>query len=315
MFIIDTSDPSGGPLGPRRVPPADRSLAPAPDEPGPDRPQPARRARASGERVQGEQAPGGTVQRLADRPWGTGIFRRQIRLAVDGAVVEAALADDYQRFALRLVHDGTTIVAVEADTVRIPWTACPGAAVALRALEGQPLAALADPRAHGIDPRQHCTHLFDLVTLVAAHARDDGLRRFDDIAVPDRRDGATRATLWRDGAELLTWDVVGDQIVAPEPFAGRHLSGSFAAWATGALEADRAEAAIVLRRATLMGSGRSADIDDAARASDYAGFVGSCFTFQPERVEGARRRWGSAWDFTDDPGALLADDQQGGSGS
>lgn len=237
-----------------------------------------------------------------------GAYRRRIRLVAADAAVVADLEDDFHRFRVTLRHDGTRVVAVEGEALRHPWTACPGAVEPLRLLAGMPLAPSATAiRDHG-DPRQNCTHLFDLAGLAVAHAASGRSARTYDAVVPDRVHLRTWATLARDGEPLLAWDVDGLTIDGPAPFAGVALRGSFIRWATETLDPDTAEAAIVLRRACEISFGRLQDLDAIEVATELGGvMLGTCHAFQPERIELARRVKGTTRDFSDAADALLAE--------
>ena len=111
--------------------------------------------------------------------------------------IGGALEDDMHRFHIRLDHAEGRVTAVHATAVRHPWSACPGATGFIaRELTGQLLADVGRR-----DPAQHCTHLYDLAILAAAHAGDTRPTRFD-MTVADRVDGRTTATLRGNGAEL-----------------------------------------------------------------------------------------------------------------
>jgi hypothetical protein len=143
----------------------------------------------------------------------------------------------------------------------------------------------------------------------AVRGRAGRARRQYDIAVPDRVDGVTRATLQRDGELVLAWDLCGSEISDPPPYAGRELRGaSLASWAESELDPDTAEAAIVLRRGSFIANGRLGDFDSASDASVLLGWgKNSCHSFTPGIAEKALRVHGSTRDFTHHPERLLAD--------
>ena len=164
-------------------------------------------------------------------------------------------------------HDGRVVTACEGEAVRYPWVTCPGATALVGQLAGMPLAPNSTAVGRHADVGEQCTHLFDLAGLGVAHAwagrerrdvRDRRPRPFGDLDHA-AGDGARR------DATILAWTVDGDTIVAPEPFAGRSLRSGFMAWAEDALDTDTAEAAIVLRRATMISWGRAVGLDDVAR--------------------------------------------------
>ena len=71
---------------------------------------------------------------------------------------------------------------------------------------------------------------------------------------------------------------------------------------------DAAEAAIVLRRAIDISRGRQMDLDTFDSAEPLLPMMdGICYSMTTERAPVAIRRKGSARDFSDHPGMLLAD--------
>jgi len=249
------------------------------------------------------------VEPGARPPYGQGVFRRRFLLRADPGRVVGDMEDDFHRFRVVLDHDGERVTRIRGEARRYPWTECPGATQALRALEGMALSARSTAAGQHTDPRQNCTHLFDLAALALTHAAAGRTRRLYDIAVPDRVQGATEPVLLRDGEELLRWQVRKEEILAPEPFAGVRMRGSrFLRWAEDTLDPETAEAAIALRRACYIAMGRARDLDEAPDASVYFPLArGSCHTFQPERASRAKRVRGTQLDLTEAPERLLAD--------
>jgi hypothetical protein len=85
------------------------------------------------------------------------------------------------------------------------------------------------------------------------------------------------------------------------------VGGGFARWAETAFDAERAEAAIVLRRACMISLGRGFPLDQIPFASDLGErTAGTCYSFAPERSRDGRRVVGSTLDFTDREDQLLA---------
>lgn len=222
--------------------------------------------------------------------------------------MRGALEDDFHCVSVRLEHDGTRVTACEGEASRIPWTTCPAAAVELARFRGMVLErSLLASAAHS-DPRLHCTHLFDVASLAVAHAATRRSHREYRIAIPVRRAGRTRATLARDGVELLHWSLRDEHIEDPAPFAGRRLhGGGFSRWAESTLDPEAAEAVLILRRTCLISLGRDFPLDQIPLASDLGErTAGTCYSFQPERSAQAQRIVGSTRDFSDREDELLA---------
>lgn len=222
-------------------------------------------------------------------------YGRAISLESSRNVVHGELLDDFHDFAVDLTHDGERATQVTGVARRFPWSTCPGAVSELASLTGLPLTTLT----REANARAHCTHLFDLAALAASHAAAQRATRRYDITVADRVDGRTRANLARDGVPLLEWSLHWLEIDAPASFAGVSLRGGFLAWAGANLDPETAEAAAVLRRACDISMGRMFDLDLLDDASSLIPRMkGTCFTFQPGRMEHALRMKGSAIDHS-----------------
>lgn len=237
-------------------------------------------------------------------------FRRRIELAGrqdgQGGQVRAVLEDDFHHFRVVVEHRGGAVAAVRGETPRHPFTACPGAAPELNRLAGMRLDHVANSVTLHTDATQQCTHMFDLAGLaIAFAARGDRYRRYD-VEVPRHVDGRSHARLRRNGAQVLDWEVEGSTILGPAPYAGIDMRKGMARWALGALPAEEAEAALVLRRCALISLGRLKDID----REPHAHLTGRCYAQQPERARQAIRIVGSTWDFSGCPEALCLDDQE-----
>lgn len=226
-----------------------------------------------------------------------GAYERWVELVtVSGGEVRGELEDDFHHFRVSIAHDGRHVTALDGEALRHPWSTCPEALGPLSALVGAPLDPDATAAGGQADPRQSCTHWFDLSGLAIAHAASGRARRRYDVVVPDRTpDGRTTAHLDRDGRRVLDWDVDPRTVLGPEPYAGRRLGRGFLAWARSALDPEVAEAAVVLRRACTISMGRLMDLDDYQRASDVGhGLDGTCHTFTPGVMEVALRMRGSS---------------------
>jgi hypothetical protein len=252
---------------------------------------------------------------MADIPF-EGIYRRQIDLvALDAYTVVGWLEDESHHFGLTLVHDGAHIREVRMAAPRYPWSTCAGAGQPLQALVGKPLVARASQVGTFVDMRLQCTHLFDLASLVVAHAhagrehrRYHGTVEPLAAAVPGASHESQRATLQRDGAVVLQWDLHDDCIMAPDAHAGRTIYHGFREW-TESLEAEEAEQALVLRRVAFVSNGRRIAIEHLGSAAELDQ-AAVCHSFQPAQREHAvpmpksRRRYDTA------PGDMLAQVQR-----
>ncbi len=245
-----------------------------------------------------------------------GSYRRRLRMTVvdDSGAVEGGLEDDFHHFRVRVEHDGGIVTSVEADPRRWPWTTCPDARTPLHELEGMELSERCLAVGRVSDPRQNCTHLFDLAGLCIAHAARGGpvgTTRQYDIEVPAevRQGEPATVTSLKDGEPLHEWRIEQWKLVGPEPFASAPWRGGFFRWADETFDADDAEGAIVTRRACDIGLGRGMDLDAVERADELQDqMAGVCFTMQPRQIAVSLRNKGTIRDFDADPDALLADD-------
>jgi hypothetical protein len=245
-----------------------------------------------------------------------GSYRRRIRLvATSPTVVEAGMEDDLHYFIVRLEHDGECVRSVTATSVRRPWSTCHEAAELLHALEGMHLAPSCLAVGAHAEATHNCTHMFDLAGLAVAHAhrvREGGAtRRQYDVEMPyaPRGDAAQQPrdlTLQRDGVRVLTFTVAGLKVVGPEPYATADARGGFFRWAEASYPPDDAEAAIVLKRASLIGLSRGLDLDRYANLAEMPGVAPVCFSQQPERAPVAFRVKGMIRDHDPDPDGMLA---------
>lgn len=254
-------------------------------------------------------------RQMADIPF-EGIYRRQIDLvARDAYTVVGWLEDESHHFGLTLVHDGTHIREVRMAAPRYPWSTCAGAGQPLQALVGKPLVARASHVGTLVDMRLQCTHLFDLASLVVAHAyAGRGHRRYHGTVeplaavVPGAPHESQRATLQCDGTVVLQWDLHDDCIVAPKAHAGRAIYHGFREW-TESLPPEEAEQALVLRRVAFVSNGRRITIEHLGSAAEL-GQAAVCHSFQPAQsvratpVRDSRRRYDTS------PEAMLAHVQE-----
>lgn len=220
-----------------------------------------------------------------------GLWRRVIVQPGPGWI-GGVLEDDIHRFHLRLDHDGTRILAAHAEAVRHPWSACPGAAPHIAGeLTG---ALLADVAAR--DPTQHCTHLFDLAVVLAAHAGDTDPTRFD-MRVADRIDERTTATLHENGVLALRWQLDGTANVGDGDHAGRDLRG-LSRWKLE-LSPGEAERATMLRRAVFISGGRQFTVPANETAADQGPTrLGVCYNYQLPQAAGSTRSPNWLTDFS-----------------
>ncbi|WP_026295899.1 DUF2889 domain-containing protein [Aromatoleum toluclasticum] len=248
---------------------------------------------------------------MADVPF-EGIYRRQVDLdAPDAQTVVGWLEDESHHFGITLVHDGTHIRELRMAAPRYPWTTCAEAVRPLQALVGKPLVARASQLGTLADVRLQCTHVFDLASLMVAHAHAGrGHRRYhgtvEPLAAvrPDAPEGWQRATLHRDGVVVLQWDLHDDRIMAPAVHAGRTIYHGFREW-TESLAPEEAEHALVLRRVAFVSNGRRITIEHLDSAAEL-GQAAVCHSFQPAQRERATPMPDSRRRYDTTPEEMLA---------
>ena len=256
-----------------------------------------------------------------------GIFRRTIRISGRPGEMRAELEDDYHRFAVDLSHDGERVLAVRGEAIRTPYDTCWLAPGALGVLEGLPLQPYASDFVRLSNSRAQCTHMYELAALAGSHAlRQAFAVTYAAEAFYPLGEEPTPVTLYRDGHVLLDWQVrrppasgvdglsperlvAGDEIVSPEPYAGRPIRG-LVAWARATLSPEMFDAVWLFRRAIQISSARVMDLD--APGVDMVDLLfsrktGDCFTFQAANRQTTHRQRGSTLDFTSRPDGLLKD--------
>lgn len=220
-----------------------------------------------------------------------GGFHRRIRLFPAPGRIIAGLEDNLHRFAMELSHNGRDVADVRMRTERYPWTTCADAAAFLRQqIVGKRLDELAE-----LNCFEHCTHLFELAILCAAHTHDMAPTQYD-LHVEDWAGDRTRVLLQIDGRHVLDLLVKGQLVDTPGAWFGRDLL-RFSQWRKD-LDAADAEAAMLVGRAVYVSLGRASTIVE--RATDRGPRVlGVCFSYQPQRVQEAVRMPHSRREFSD----------------
>lgn len=222
-------------------------------------------------------------------------YRRRISLRPEPGVVRAEMEDYIHHFVVEIHHVDGVVTAATAVGVRHPWDACPGGARGVAAMVGTPLADVADRHGWSQDRSSQCVHVVDLALVAARHAHDDGPTEID-IRIPGAARERRTAVLRRDGDVVFEWTVAGDEVVAPDRFAGMSLAGSgFFGWLGANLDdEDEIETATMLRRACYIGVSRGLDLDTYERAIEGGTINNSCFVYQPGVAIRSRRMVGTS---------------------
>lgn len=239
--------------------------------------------------------------------YGTGIFRRRIRLVSTGIQVQADLEDCNHAFRLTLSHDGEIITAISAQPIRFPFNTCPDALANLQGFIGCALSASVPEIRQFVRPEQNCTHLYDLATLALAHAMRNGVARQYDVAIPDEQDGVLSVEVSCDGIPQHSWQIRKREIIFPQQLAGKPIMKGFYLWATAEFSGDALEAAEVLQRGYFVSHTRRLDLKSSVGRSAFGDRMpeGSCYTYNRGVVEQAFQATDNVRDFTDTPELLL----------
>ncbi|MCB2062932.1 MAG: hypothetical protein KDE25_05640 [Novosphingobium sp.] len=224
-------------------------------------------------------------------------YRRRIVIEPGNGVVTSELEDDYHRMVVTLEYDGEMITGVASQMPRGPWTTCDGAMAVVRdTFLGKRLDDMSVKRAKSLN----CTHLYDLASFCAGHAGESERVTYE-IFTSDPVDGLVVTRLYRNGAHLFDWTLKDGRFVSPEALAGKTLTGINEWLAT--LDPQTDEAARVLRWASMVAGGRGISMPTGMKGADI-GIVGTCHTFQPGRIDEARRRPSASRDFSREAGPL-----------
>lgn len=248
-------------------------------------------------------------QHITNPDYGDGCYRRRIQLRQQTGVLSGALEDDCHGFRVRIAHDGKVVTGIEADTLRIPMSTCPGAIAPLQQLVGMELATPAAEIVARVPPRQNCTHLYDLALLTMAHARYHSPLREYDIKISDmpRQGGNGIAEIYLDGERLHRWELQWTQIAAPASLAGKPVLNGFAAWANHTFSGLEQEAAFALSKGIFVSLARMYDLSQIAGqpALHDEARLGVCYSYSTGVVEDAIRLPDSVRDFSNTPEQLL----------
>jgi hypothetical protein len=241
-----------------------------------------------------------------DPDYGSGVYRRRIRLTRGEDHVLAEMEDDMHAMKCRVAHDGHFVTGVEADFLHYPLTTCPGAITPLRELVGLPVDISTAELFGGGRGRDNCTHMLDLAWLALRHVRRDQAERHYAIDIPDVHDGMMQAILLQDDQPCLEWRLEKGVITTPGPFEGRNPLRGFTSWAIASLEGHLLEAALVLQKGVFVSATRQLVMPSGPLSeAEQTGLAGVCYGFGAERIASALRREPGRRDFTDHPERLL----------
>lgn len=241
--------------------------------------------------------------------YGTGQYRRRIRLEHGAGCVYGALEDTNHGFTVTVSHDGERVTAIEAEAKRVPYTSCPGALQPIKGYVGVDIrSGLRDLNFH-MPPSSNCTHLLDLTVMAINHAANPNPVRQWDISVSDQTaDSDSLCTIHRDGELVFSWHARDLQLTAPPELAGKPFYLGFGKWASKYFPPDQLEAAFNLQKGYFVSLARMFDVEQMAGEPALASqqsMGGACYTYSSPAIEHGVRTSGSMRDFSDCDEKLL----------
>ena len=241
--------------------------------------------------------------------YGSGVFRRRIRLRQFEGGVSAELEDSSHGFKTKLQHDGHVVTAVQAEAIRYPMTTCPGALEPLQRFVGLPLNMTAAEIANQINPRQQCTHLFDLTVLAYGQLQREESQRVYDMQMADEAGSVSDLEVFCNGEKVLSWRVQQWQLQAPAAVAEKTLSTGFSRWMEALYGDDeqQKEYAWLAQKAYLVAQARIYDVNKLAGTRRFMDpkMTDICHTYSKSQRASAIHTENNFIDFSEAPEQLL----------
>ncbi len=240
--------------------------------------------------------------------FGTGIYRRRIRLTSHQGYVLGELEDCNHGFTVRVYHDFVTVTGIEAQHHRIPFSTCGGAKDPLMKLIGLPVGLSSQDLSAKVEARANCTHWLDVSLLAIQHiTRCEAVREYN-LEVPDEAGKPTQAKVSCNGNLVHSWLLQDWIIQQPSALNGNTLFKGFSAWANSAFtDDDEKEAAFILQKGYFVSRARRFDMDKLVgeSASVHTMMAGACYSYSAPNSSIAVRTENTTRDFTDTPEELL----------
>lgn len=246
--------------------------------------------------------------KVAPNPdYGSGVFRRRIRLTQSDTEVLVELEDCSHAMRLSLSHDHQSIISVEGDVIRAPVTSCSSAPEKLASFIGLPLYQDLDHYRSETPQNIHCTHLYDMALLAVTHSQSTIATRQFDVTIHDEQEGIIDADICLDGRQIHHWLLENGQIAAPTAHAGQSVFKGFIAWAKNEFSGVNLSCAFALQRGLMVAGARRWDMYSVAGqpADTFGPSPGVCYSYSEGRDKHAVRSENPTRDFTDCPEQLL----------
>lgn len=239
--------------------------------------------------------------------YGTGVFRRRIRLVRSAGFMLAELEDCHHGFRAVVEYDHERVVAIKGEALRTPLSTCPAALSQLQRLVGASIRCSAAELIAIAGASANCTHWLDLTVLAISQIRREEDERLYDVVVTDENNGESMLRVYRDSKLVHDWRASGMELIVSGKLTGQTLFRGFTSWASKQFEGDEMEAALVLQRGNFVAQSRRIaplHSDHAHPASNH-GRGSVCYSYSPGIVEHAMTIPNSERDFTDTPEQLL----------
>lgn len=240
--------------------------------------------------------------------YGKGWSRRRIRLTATPGVVFAELEDHAHAMRCRLRHADGVITAIEPEFHRIPMNICPGAAIPLQELVGEPIGLSAKAFFANGRARRNCTHMFDLAWLASRQAvRGEGSRTYA-LDMRDSVDDNAEIAVRHDDQLLFVMRLENDVVIDPAPFAGRHLFKGFLSWLADATDIPETwvDAAMMVQKLRMIAGARRFILPPGSLSAHERQYVvGACHSYAADTIDSVVRSGGTTRDFSDHPERLL----------
>ena len=240
--------------------------------------------------------------------YGRGCLHRKILLRKQGNTIHADLEDNCHVFRVRLTHDNTKVTEVSGEALRYPNNTCPGSLDLLQRLVGVALGGGPSAFAKSTNPREFCTHLFDLACLAYTHASRPAATRLYHAMVRDEDDfGICDAQILIDGKPVVHWRLKQHVVQDDNHFNQVNVHTGFTRWATANLKDDELEAAIVLSKANFVSMSRRVDTEKVAGTQLVNGIMPKdiCYTYRSPVMERASHLHNTVVDYSDHPQDML----------
>jgi hypothetical protein len=248
--------------------------------------------------------------------WTEGIYRRAIVLLNQNGVALGAMVDEQHHAVVHFTHDGANITSIGGELLRRPWSTCINAPDALAPLAGLPLAGLA--KRVGLERRQQCNHLFDILLLLAAQVERQESERWYHIDIGRDPTGGLSpwARLRSSTGQQRFWQIetrisgetgpgrfegVNDVIVGGDMMLHNVIVANLLQHLPADIPQDEREALLVLRRALHVAARDRADCAENDVRAEVLCPPPTCYAYQPGRLAMGDFIIGMRRDFTNNP--------------